>query len=341
MKTSKALKKMTFGSLVLLVLIILPFSSASAFSTAARYPVTGADVTGVGTITWTNPGNIAADDNAYATATLTSGTTSHYLRGTNFGFTIPTNATITGIVVEIGRYTSGRTTPLTRDNIVRLVKAGAIVGTNNAVTGTDWPAAEGIATYSPTDPLWGTTWTPDEINANNFGVVLSAINSNGTRSRTATVDYMRITVSYKLTPTLSITNSPVTYNASQQAATVSGSVSGTVSSNTTVHPPRPPTPAPMPSLLTSLRLPHPTISALTMHLQGILSSPPVPSRSPRMPNPRPTGTPILLSPTRSPPVPWRAAIPSAVLFPVSPVRPLPVRLMPSTRAPWRSAAITP
>ena len=40
---------------------------------------------------------------------------------------------------------------------------------------------------------------------------------------------MRITVSYKLTPTLSVTNSPVTYNGSPQSATVTASVAGTIS----------------------------------------------------------------------------------------------------------------
>jgi hypothetical protein len=231
MKTKPIFTKVSIVILLVLMVVCIPLSTASAFSSGTRYPATGTDVAGTGTATWTNPGRVVADDDSYATVALSASTTSHYLQGTNFGFTIPTDATITGIIVEIGRYSSGGSSPLIRDNIVRLVKAGGIVGTNNAITGTNWPGTEGIATYSPTDPLWGTTWTPAEINANNFGVVLSAINSNTTRARTGSVDYMRITVSYKLTPTLSVTNSPVTYNGSAQAATVAASVPGSAVSD--------------------------------------------------------------------------------------------------------------
>ena len=112
MNTSKRLKKLTISSLVLMVMLILPFHRHPLLVLAARYPTTGTDVVGVGTVTWTNPGRVVGNDNSYATVTLNSSTTSHYLQGTNFGFTIPTAATITGIVVEIGRFSSGRTSPL-------------------------------------------------------------------------------------------------------------------------------------------------------------------------------------------------------------------------------------
>ena len=45
------------------------------------------------------------------------------------------------------------------------------------------------------DP-WGTTWTPADINASNFGVALSA---NSVNNRTAYVDYMQISVTYTVT----------------------------------------------------------------------------------------------------------------------------------------------
>lgn len=69
---------------------------------------TGADDASVGTITWSNPGNITASDNTYAT-NLTGCITSvsHYLKATNFGFSVPAGATITGITVEIERKGTG------------------------------------------------------------------------------------------------------------------------------------------------------------------------------------------------------------------------------------------
>ena len=86
-----------------------------------------------------------------------------------------------------------------RDSEVKLVKGGVIQATNKAVTGTDWPTAGlGIASYGGAADLWGGSWTTADIKASNFGVVLAAINPNTThnRDRDATVDYIRVTITY-------------------------------------------------------------------------------------------------------------------------------------------------
>ncbi|HCV43174.1 MAG TPA: hypothetical protein DGH68_06795, partial [Bacteroidetes bacterium] len=158
---------------------------------------TGANVASVGTVAWTNPGNALTNNNSYATVTLAS-QTSNYLQTTNYGFAIPTDATINGIQATIGRFenTTGTGNDV-RDNVVQLIKAGALVGSNYAVTGTDWPTSETAVNYGGTADLWGATWTPAEVNATNFGVALSA---NSTNSRTASVDYMTISVTYTPAP---------------------------------------------------------------------------------------------------------------------------------------------
>lgn len=71
-------------------------------ATAATSCGTGANVTTTG-LAWTNPGNITAADAAFAThANLNSGTdATDGLKGTNYGFAIPSDATIVGIKVEI------------------------------------------------------------------------------------------------------------------------------------------------------------------------------------------------------------------------------------------------
>jgi uncharacterized membrane protein SpoIIM required for sporulation len=187
-----------------------PILPAFATSSGPLYPVTGVSVSsGAGTIAWTTPGNITADDNVDALVVLSSGAISEYLQGTNFGFTIPAGAVIKGIVVTIGRSSSGNGTAPIQDYSVMLVKNGTPIGTNNASLGVKWPAnhSEAPYSYTPIDPLWGTTWTATDINANNFGVVLSVINPD-TAERSAFVDYINITVSYKL-PT-SLTVSPIT-----------------------------------------------------------------------------------------------------------------------------------
>ena len=153
----------------------------------------GVNVTGIGTVAWTNPGNALANDNSFATIAVNNAT-SNYLQTSGYGFSIPSDATITGILVTIGRFqntTAGGND--IRDTEVRLLKSGTVTGSNLAVTGTEWPTTEGAATYGSTSNLWGTTWTPAEINASNFGVALAV---NSTNSRTGSVDYITVTVTY-------------------------------------------------------------------------------------------------------------------------------------------------
>ncbi len=224
MKKTSTLRAAAAITLIVLLMAALPMSTALADTTTNNFPGTGANVTGVGTIAWTNPGNITADDTAYATATNvpSNGGHTNYLRGTNFGFAIPAGATINGITVRINRQSSGFLSPFLRDNIVRLVKAGAIVGSNLAVTAAEWPTSLETATYGSATNLWGTTWTAAEINDANFGVVLSARNANTNFNRTATVDFIQVTVEYTL---LTGTTSAVVCGGGTPTVTYGGNIS--------------------------------------------------------------------------------------------------------------------
>ena len=114
------------------------------------YAGTGADNTGVGTATWTNPGNITAADTNYATCSLGSSAVSHYLWATNFGFGIPAGATINGIQVSVMRESSSSSTSNNiQDNVVSLIKGGAVTGSNKA-TATYWPDSMTAASYGGT-----------------------------------------------------------------------------------------------------------------------------------------------------------------------------------------------
>ncbi|WP_052480082.1 beta strand repeat-containing protein, partial [Flavobacterium hibernum] len=148
---------------------------------------------------WSSSGNITAEDNNYATVSLSSGSTSQYLRGTNYGFAIPSNATINGITVIINRRSVNNTG--IRDNRVSLVKGGIVQTLNKAVTGTNWTTSFSTNSYGGEADLWGSTWTAADINAANFGVVLSSYNNNNS-SRTASVDYIQITVAYTINGTI-------------------------------------------------------------------------------------------------------------------------------------------
>ena len=163
-------------------------ASAGAITAGPFFPTTAADVTGVGSITWSTPTNIEVDDGVSATAAVG---TSHYLEGTNYGFSIPTSATIAGIQVNIKRFNAKTGTT---DNRVRLVKAGAIQTTDRALTTKAWPNALAYQSYGGPTDLWGGTWAASDINNSAFGAVLSAVVSSGV----ANVDTISITVYYTI-----------------------------------------------------------------------------------------------------------------------------------------------
>jgi hypothetical protein len=215
--------------------------SALASSAGPLYPGTGSNASGIGTMAWNDPGNITADDDVIATATLSSGEITQYLQGTNFNFQIPDGSSIESIAVTIGRSSSGDETTSIQDYRVQLVKNDEPVGTNYADLVTLWPMnnTEEPAVYEPLDPLWGTTWTAAEINAGGFGVALSAINQDG--SATANVDYFQITVNYTLPGTTTAVScgtatvaygAPLTCQASVTRLAGSNTPSGTVSWST-------------------------------------------------------------------------------------------------------------
>ncbi|MBP6374618.1 MAG: IPT/TIG domain-containing protein, partial [Flavobacterium sp.] len=187
--------------LLLAALLLLVSGSSSAQTAGPNYPATGNFIAGAN-IDWNNSGNITADDTAYTTLTLSSGQNSDYLQGTNYGFSIPTGVVINGITVSIMRQSNSISSSRSiQDVVVRLVKNGTIVGNNYGATATIWPATMTAANYGGTTDLWGTTWTAADINNANFGVVLSV--NSPTATRTASVDYIRVTVSYTPAPTIS------------------------------------------------------------------------------------------------------------------------------------------
>lgn len=167
---------------------------------SVRNAGTGTSVTGVGTSAWSSPSLITADDNSNATALRNSDgtTTTNYLQATNFGFAIPTNATITGVTVSVNRYASANSSSdYVRDNVVSLIKSGSVTSTNRGLTTTNWIITQSnVASYGGTNDLWSSSWTPAEINATNFGVALSANITRDNGTVTANVDYIQVTITY-------------------------------------------------------------------------------------------------------------------------------------------------
>lgn len=183
--------------MVVALLIAAPSSVVQAVSSGLTYPTVTVDAADVGTVAWTNPANALTNNNTDATVTLISGAISHYLKTTGYGFAIPTDATIKGIQLTIERYSPGTGgDPRIRDSVVSLVKAGTITGNNKANATTNWSrTTRETINYGSASDLWGATWTPGEINDPNFGAALAVTTPNSS-SRTASVDYLAITVTY-------------------------------------------------------------------------------------------------------------------------------------------------
>ena len=169
-----------------------------SFTAGPNYAGTGTS-TGASNV-WNNPTNVNANDNSYTTSTISSGGNSAILSATNFGFAIPSNATINGVQVTIGRFAS--TAGQMSDNTVQLIVGGIATGNNSPLGGT-WPNTETPANYGATNSIWGlASLTPSQVNASNFGVELIVHNTNG-GSRTASVDYIQITITYTINGTIS------------------------------------------------------------------------------------------------------------------------------------------
>ena len=183
---------------------IVMFPQFALAAVETRDAGTGTNVDRSSGPSWSNPGNITTALAPFTTVSL-GNSASDYLQATNYGFNIPTNATIKGIQVTINRQSNSNNSGQSiHDDVVQLIKGGVITGGDKA-TSADWPTTLGQATYGAVNDLWGTTWTPAQINASNFGVALS-IESESNQNRTGTVDYIQVTVTYlevAANPTLS------------------------------------------------------------------------------------------------------------------------------------------
>lgn len=155
-------------------------------------PGTAANDASIGAGAWVNSSSALSSNNAYAQFGE-SRAQSNYLKVTNFGFSIPSGATIDGIVVEIERKRDAKTS--SKDNTLKIVQAGTPIGTNKA-SATAYPTTDTIATYGSSTDLWGASWTDSNINSSTFGVALSIENFPFKSANSAYVDHIRITVYY-------------------------------------------------------------------------------------------------------------------------------------------------
>lgn len=175
------------------VFLLLFVSVALATTTGPKFPTSetgNTNTVGGGSVAWTNPGNIGASDGVFATATTGTSATTDDLVGTGFAFSITSTDTINGIQLEVN-YKSAIASHNNEAN-VRLLKAGTAAGTDKS-TGAVLPTSSATVSYGGVSDLWGTTWTPSDINNANFGAVTTYVGS-ASGGATISIDFFRITV---------------------------------------------------------------------------------------------------------------------------------------------------
>lgn len=173
--------------------VVLMLSTCWAFvTTGPLFPgaATGnTNTLGGGSVAWINPGNIQAADGNNATAALGTTAISDDLRGGTFGFSIAGTDIINGITLEINA--NATVSALESFTSVRLEGGGG--ASANRSSGSTITTTPTVYTFGGAADLWGTTWTPAQINANGF-VGNIAFQNTDTIIETVSVDFIRITI---------------------------------------------------------------------------------------------------------------------------------------------------
>jgi hypothetical protein len=176
--------------------ILLSQSATYTSVTSIKYPTLAAEVPSDGA-DWSDSSNVYSSNNVYA-STYSSNDCSDYLKINDFGFTIPSDAIITGITVDMECKSDSNNFYLDKIYVLKndiavtgvwVYSAGWILPTTDTVLSID--SSNSIVLNS----MWGTTWTPAQINDSLFGINIRFCNDS-IESDTLRLDYVKITISY-------------------------------------------------------------------------------------------------------------------------------------------------
>ena len=171
-----------------------------SFPTYDVGPLAGASATNdssSGTVAWSSPGNATALDGVFATVTCNGGQTSEWLKVMDYGFAIPSNATILGVQVTNYFKTVNLGSGWSSVDTLRLVKAGTIQSGAATTSGSGgvYSGNELYGQVGSSSDLWGGTWGPSDINNSSFGVAIQTVVS-GSGTAELEIDYLSIQVWY-------------------------------------------------------------------------------------------------------------------------------------------------
>jgi hypothetical protein len=209
-------------------------SGPSVASSGPNPPTAAADGTVPGGTIWANPNNIKLNDGVFATATCSSASNpTDLLQATAFNFAISSTSTVAGIQVDIeGKQTHTGVGDANPNCWAQLLKAGTLAGNREYRTFTNG-VASGFVTFGGSSDLWGSTWSPADINNANFGVGFQGLFSIAATNWS--IDFMRITIYYSDTgtgaPTTGVSGTGITATTGwQYVYSYMNSITGHVSS---------------------------------------------------------------------------------------------------------------
>jgi hypothetical protein len=131
---------------------------------------------------WINPNYILLADGNFTTSAAVSPLTTDTIQVTNYNFTMPSSATVAGVLVKPLGFAPGTTV------YAQLLKAGVAVGNIYSAT---MPTSNASVTLGGISDLWGTSWLYTDIDATGFGVQLWGV---CTSPATVALDACPITV---------------------------------------------------------------------------------------------------------------------------------------------------
>ena len=185
--------------------IIVAYAFGGSSTTAPKNPgtMTNVNSSSMSSVNWNNVQGIEEkyDESDASISSLAVGGVTDILVAKNFGFSIPQDAIIDGIEVDVNRYADNSDT--IADFYIAISENGCSdLSDNKAETNQNtkfWPDSLDNRLYGANDDTWGLTLTRNDINNSNFAACLAATNEGGAASG-AYVDYVEVTVTYHVPP---------------------------------------------------------------------------------------------------------------------------------------------
>lgn len=176
-------------------------------STGFTLPANGTNMASLGTVAWSNPGRVSVNDNSDASVSASGPggtTTTQGLRSYNYGFAIPSNASIDGIQLRYERWQVHSSSPPGNsvELLVQMFQGTSLQGSNQSDGSTYATSRETITKGGSTNLCGYTGIAPGNVNASNFGLVTQATLAAALSgaSTTGNIDYHSINVYYSTPP---------------------------------------------------------------------------------------------------------------------------------------------